>query len=290
MGEEKQSGLKEALEYTCKLAVGLTDAKMARRGKDGEAPVVVLPEGLHVQGLQQFLPKAPDRIRARVQMVDVRSFVAYVNEHKAPESRVFASVLREPFGLTCALDYHRSVEFDDKPVGRAEFVTHICELQFTPTDAWREWKGKNGLAMPQDAFALFVEERQPDVVEPKGADMLEIARSIEATRDVSFKRRIRLDNGDTAFTFDDRTEATAGMNGALRIPEKIVLKFPLFLGMPDQCIECRFRHRLDSGRLMLSYEIVRPQELLLKTIQAALDIVKDETGLPAFLGTFENKA
>jgi len=257
------------------------------RGTEGTGvPVMLVPDGFHVHELDGLLPDRPDRVRATVGMVDLQSFVDYVNEHKGPNSRVFASVLAEPFGLTCAIDWHGDNAAEDRP----EFVTHVCKLTFTATDAWREWKGRNGQRMAQDAFALFVEERQPDIVDPNGADMLELARSIEATRDVSFKRRIRLENGDTSFAFDDKTEATAGMNGQLRIPEKMLLKFALFLGMPEQVIECRFRYQLDGGRMTLAYEIVRPQALLLNAMRDALKIVTKVTEVPSFLGSYETKA
>jgi uncharacterized protein YfdQ (DUF2303 family) len=259
------------------------------RGTEGTGvPVMLVPDGFRLEAMDEFQMDRPDRVRATVGMVDLESFVSYVNEHKGPNSRVFASVLAEPFGLTCAIDWHGDNTSTAK--NRPEFVTHVCKLTFTATDAWREWKGRNGQRMAQDAFALFVEERQPDIVDPNGADMLELARSIEATRDVSFKRRIRLENGDTSFAFDDKTEATAGMNGQLRIPEKMLLKFALFLGMPEQVIECRFRYQLDGGRMTLAYEIVRPQALLLNAVRDALKMVTEVTGVPSFLGSYETKA
>lgn len=250
-----------------------------------DVPIVVVPNDYRVESLAHLIPERPAGIRAKVELVDLDSFIDYILEHKGPTSRVFANVLREPFALVCALDYHGGNNLADAKQ-RPEFVTHTCCLTFTPTDAWREWKQHNGEWMQQDAFAQFVEERQPDVMEPKGADMLELARSIEATRDVGFKRRLRLDNGDVSFAFDDKTEATAGMNGQLRIPEKMVLQFPMFLGMPLQNIDCRFRYRLDAGHLMLAYEVVRIRELQLKAIRDALDIVVDRTELTAFLGSY----
>lgn len=242
-----------------------------------------VPEGVTLQEMPPVKSMRPERIGQVVELVDVDSFTRYLNEHKDCRSRIFAQVLAEPYGLTAILDYHAGANVEE--VERAEFKSHVCKLVFTPTDAWKEWAEKSGDPMAQDDFALFVEERQPDIVEPKGADLLELAKSIAATRGVKFDRRIRLDNGSTALHFDDKTEATAGLNGQLTIPDKLVLKFPIFLGMPNQCIECRFRYRLqDGGRLVLSYEIVRKQQLLLDAMRNVLDIVMEATGVPSFLG------
>ena len=265
------------------LTAAAMEVRKVDRPHDGAA-VMVVPDGCRLEDLSLFMRERPAWVKRMVTLVDVQSFIRYVIEHKGSETRIFASVLQDPFGLTAVVDYDGTNKV--APAERASFATHICKLACTPTDAWREWRGANKQLFTQDNFATFIEERQPDVLEPRGADMLELARSIEATQGVSFKRKIRLDNGDVSFAFDDKTEAVAGMNGQLRIPEKLVLKFPVFLGMPEQCIECRFRYRLEGGKLALSYEIVRPQEMILTTLRKMLEVVVDETKVPAFMGEY----
>jgi len=263
--------------------VGVQTFPRRRDGVNDQQQFVVIPADHKVELLVTLPASEPDRIRCVVQVVDLQSFLRYVNEHKDETTRVFASVLKAPFGLTAALDYHDAENI------MASFVEHLCKMEFTPTDQWSLWSANDRKVMDQQAFALFIEENQPDIIQPSGADMLELAKSIEATQEVQFKRQMRLDNGDVKFLFEDKTEATAGMNGALAIPQLLTLNIPIFLGMPVVNVPCRFRHRLEGGKMKIWYEIIRRQELLLKIAQSALDIVEQKTLVPYFLGTYTNQ-
>jgi len=265
----------ENVKEVAKLAVSGAEIRMVKQGNPTIGwPAICLPDGYTLQKLSDLIPTEPDRIRELVTMPDLESFVRYLKEFKR-NARVFASVLQAPFGLTCVLDYH-----GDKP----SWATHVCRLELTETEAWLAWSKTSGCPRSQEDFAVFLEERQPDVVQPSGADLLELARNMEATQGVSFKKQLRLDNGDVTFAFDDKTEATAGMNGKMTIPQEITLKVPIFLGMPEQAVKCRFKYRLQNARLMVWHEIVRRQELLLTTVKGAMQIVEIETEIACFIG------
>lgn len=72
--------------------------------------------------------------------------------------------------------------------------------------------------MQQAEFAEFIERNLPDIVEPVGADMLEISRSLQAKKKVSFASGIRLANGQTELTYEEDIQGTAA-KGKLQIPE-----------------------------------------------------------------------
>ena len=115
----------------------------------------------------------------------------------------------------------------------------------------------------------FFEENVKDITAPEGipdapsaADMLEISRTLEAKKNISFRQGTRLDNGQVQLTYNEKIDGQAGETGQLRIPEQFYIGVKPFLGGDAFCVAVRFRYRIQEARLVMWFELVRPDKVL----------------------------
>lgn len=137
-----------------------------------------------------------------------------------------------------------------------------AKLQLEHTDEWNHWLKLDKQMIDQESFAEHVEEGLSEIRVPDAADMLEIAQSIEATTNASFRSAIRLDSGQTALRYDEDTQAAAGQSGELEIPKEIELAIAPYVGEEPYKITARFRHRIRNNHLLLGYRLERPQAVI----------------------------
>ncbi|WP_269057538.1 DUF2303 family protein [Yersinia pseudotuberculosis] len=67
-----------------------------------------------------------------------------------------------------------------------------CEL----SKAWKIWQKYDGQTLSQEQFAELLEDRAADVVNPTGAELLEIATKFQVIRKAVFGSAMRLATGD----------------------------------------------------------------------------------------------
>jgi uncharacterized protein YfdQ (DUF2303 family) len=237
----------------------------------------VVPDGYHLTPLDAMVPSQPDRVRNTITLSDLRSFCAYVNEGKTPETRIFAQPDMKKPTFVAMIDYHA-------PDGQPSWCTHKAILVLTQTPEWETISAHDEKEMSQVEFAEFLEDNQIYIVEPDGATMLEIAKSLEQSSAGSFKSRVRLSDGDVALSYSTGIEARAGQDGTLTIPERIRLLLSPFEGMLAVGMEARFKTRLRPPTLTLSYVIVRKRQLILSMIEGATGMIAAETQVPIFCG------
>jgi len=260
-------------------AAGLKLVEMARDGH-GKIPVALVPDGYTVQSMVSMVPPMPDRIRAATTHNSVSSFCEYVNRYKQPNSVVFASVLASPYEFLAILDYHGPM---------ADWGTHTAKLVLTETDEWKVWAGSNGKLFNQAEFALFIEDHLNDVTNPDGGTMLELALNLSATQECGFKGKLNLQNGDVGLVVDQKTDAVAlGKNGEIAIPKELTLQIAPFRGIPQRPLQARFRYTLRPPHLSLGYQMIRPNAFIDEVVGAAYDMIKIETELPVFSGSFKS--
>lgn len=146
---------------------------------------------------------------------------------------------------------------------------HRVVLPFRHSDAWRAWLSVNDKPLSQAAFAEHVEEWLHTCFDPAGAAMLELVTNLEATKDVSFKSGVRLQDGSVKF------ENTENLRTSVVIPPRITIKVALYDGRPPMMIEGLLRYRIESGKLTF-----RVKFLLLSNVieQASLAIAADVGG------------
>lgn len=235
-------------------------------------PVVAVPDGTKVVELSDTFPDMPDRIRRDVAVTSVESFVAYVNRFKNPNTVIFADVFAGKY--RAEIDYHGAGE-DGEP----SFCTHRADLVLTKTEEFAAWDGADGKAFAQADFAQFIEDRLPDISAPAGADMLELAKSLEVTSGVQFTGRVSLATDARVLQYQEEVTAKAGQ---LEIPEKFNLYLVPFFGMPPVSLECRFRYKIEKPTLRLSFTILRKAQCIVKMCSGAADVVGNDTGCPVY--------
>lgn len=264
--------MQEAIQHLTSLALAL-GKPFSHPGIP--APMALVPEGVHLQDLEEHLP-TPTRIRQHVKVLDAATFTHYVNRFADSGSAVFCN---GPEGrtFTAVLDYHQPCA--------PSWGTHKATYQCPTTVEWGNWRKADRVKMSQNDFAEFIEENIKDIVQPEdkpqaptAADMLEISRTLEAKKNISFRQGIRLDNGQVQLTYNEQIDGRAGESGQLNIPEQFFIGIRPFLGGEGFCIPARFRYRITEGRLSMWFELVRPDKVLEEAYNAVRKQIQEAIG------------
>ena len=284
-------------------AVGLLNygAALASVSVVGGVPVLtrVNDAGATVtETLEHLLPQ-PTRVRAKVAVDDVAAFVAYVqrfqNQATLGQQIIFAEVTETGGTFTAVLDYHQLTTGDAAPAGiYPSWGEHRCIYTCKQTPEWVRWMGKNGKPMSQVEFAEFLEDNGLDVNPnnnpgmPTMADMVEIARSLDATIEGSFNSAMRLNNGSVQFKFTETVTASANTTaGTVEVPERFVIGIAPFVGFDGHEIFARLKYRLSSGKLSMWYELERPHKIVEAASKDVIERIISGTGLTPLRGRVE---
>ena len=179
--------MKEAIDQLVALAQGLGKPFNIEQIK---APLALVPQGLDLQVLEQHLP-APTRTKQNLTVLDAATFIDYVKRFTTNATVVFCN---GPNGRTfrAVFDYHQP----DQPAWGSHSASYACPL----TVEWGNWKATDRKRLSQADFAEFIEDNVKDVVTneqtpgaPSAADMLEISRTLQAQKNITFRQRTRLD-------------------------------------------------------------------------------------------------
>lgn len=240
---------------------------------EGTGVFTVVPKDYRIEDLERFLPR-PLRIKEAVTLHDTNSFIAYVNNFKLPVSRIFFDTVEEEF--VAVLDYHEAET--------AGWCGHTAVFKPRRSVEFETWMGSNRKQFTQVDFARFLEENLPDVVEPNSAELLQVALTFEAKKSVEFASGVRLANGQIQFAYDEIVRGTA-QKGTIEIPESFVLGIPIHVNGPAYRISVRLRWRLQEGKLVFWYEVVRPH----RYIEDALKEIRERVGVETTMGILAGK-
>ena len=251
----------------------------------GEAQYTVVPEGCELHSLEEFLPR-PLRIKQKVELHDPASFIDYVKEFgRNGVSHIFfygerpGQAAREVEEFVAVLDYHEGAGGVDTPGWCGHVATYPCRRSVEFTD----WMERNKKAMSQVDFARFLEDNLPDIVEPKGADLLQIALTLETQKEVTYSSGVRLNNGQVQFQFDEIVRGTSA-KGTIEIPEQFTLGIAIHEGGPAYRIPVRLRWRLSDGKVSLWYELVRPHKFVEDAVREMREKIRGQTGITVLSG------
>lgn len=244
----------------------------ATPGLDG-LPYTLLPPGWQCAQLPR--KTEPDRARGTVKLRDADSFIKFFNYHKVEESRIYASL--QPARFLAVMDDHSSV---DSSRGWREFR---ADFTVPPSREWVLWTGQDRKPMTQLELAEFLQDNLPDVVEPDGAALLEMALRFEASQTGSFVAAQRLQDG----SHDLQWKADNNASGTVKLPEHIAISVPVFENTLAVRVQARLRYRLKEGRLAIWYELVRPHKVMEEAFRATWGAVKEACGDVILLGAPE---
>lgn len=249
MADENDSKLLEAH------AIGGDSQAIIDAAREGVEPKVLdtdavyaMPVPLPIADLEQFRAR-PDAQRGNFYPSTVDSFVQYVGEQSKGEE---TTIWVQPDGghIEAILNDHDSID--------AGWGDHKAILDLIVSPEWRFWLAQDGELLSQQEFAQHIEEGIADMVKPDGAEMLEIAQSIEGKNDVAFKSKIDLTSGEIRVGYEERVEAQAGASGQLAVPREFTIGVAPFIGEDAFKLNARLRWRVNGGNLMLGYKLDRP--------------------------------
>jgi uncharacterized protein YfdQ (DUF2303 family) len=228
----------------------------------------------------------PRRAEADRIVYDSASFATYLAKHGTPEeTEVFADV--QTATIVAVVDSHGGAGSDPG------WQKHRITLALTKSPAWLAWEKHDGELLPQARFAELIELQAPDVHKPTAADLLDLAQTFSAQKDVDYVSSERLADGQIRLRYEETISAKAGQKGDVEIPSRIELVVRPYIGAPPYRIGARFRYRIDRDQhLSLGYVLERPHLVLeaafgdvvaaLRTGGAEENAAKDEpTPFPA---------
>lgn len=259
------------------LAAGASLGLPREAAKDtpGVGVFTVIPRDYEVKDLESFLPR-PLRIRQEIALQDTDSFIAYVKEFMTGATQILFDVREETF--TAVFDYHEI----DKPA----WCDHHANFKPCRGVEFQTWMAKNRQQMTQVDFARFLEDNMPDIVEPSSAELLQVALTFEAKKSVEFSSGVRLANGQIQLQYDEVIRGAA-QKGTIEVPEKFVLGIPIHTNGPAYRITVRLRWRLQDGKVVFWYEIVRPHKFIEDALKEISQRIATETAVPLLTGSIE---
>lgn len=241
----------------------------------------VVPEGWDCQSLPTS--ELPLRPAACVKLRDAASFIAYWLDHAVDRSRIYASL--DPALFLAVFDDFDSAaaNLDGDVCAQADWRGFRCEFKVPASREWGIWNGQNRKAMTQLAFAEFLQDNLPDVTEPTGAALLEMALNFEASQAGAFVATQRLHDGSHNLTW----KADNNASGTVKLPEFITLSIPVFENEEASLITARLRYRVKDGSLAIWYELVRPHKVLEAAFRSTWQRIEEATSAKVLLGSPE---
>lgn len=217
----------------------------------------------------------PPRKSGTTTVRDARSWSAYFTKHSSNASEVYADA--ERLTVTAVLNAHSTDE--------ASWGDHRVVLSLRTTDAWKQWIKNDGELLDQEAFAEFLEDHLPELLEPSSADMLEIAQSLQANTKVDFQSGVRLSSGQRQFQYVETQTTKAGQKGQLTVPETFIVGLVPFEGSEGYQLTARLRYRITERGLRMGYKLERPADILRTAFADVVNTIDGDIEQPVLNGT-----
>lgn len=251
---------------------------------DGNLPELLgisAPAGrtYELRDLERYHP-TPRRKTGTIGVEDPESLAAYLNQHKTVATTLWAA--RKAGTVTAVLDDHQGEA--EPGEGLAGWAEHRAVLTMTPTQDWLHWAKLDGRFVGQLEFAEHLDDGATAILTPAAADMIALAQTFSAKRNVNFLSAAKVQSGDTSLTYEETTQAKAGQKGQIEIPDSITLKLAPWEGCPEYQLTARFRYRLGDNGLTLGYRLRRPDLMLRDAFTAVLQQIQHDTDLTPYLG------
>lgn len=226
------------------------------------------------------LKPAASRVVQRPLFYEKAAFVEYVNRFKTPATVVFNDVDANTFDAH--LDYH----LDAATPGTG---SHVARLQLRYSEQFARWDAIAGKFLAQEEFAEFLEENYVDIARPAGADVLELASDLEAKKHVNWKSAIRRDTLTRVFEYDEEITANQKGKGEVVVPRDLMFAMPVYHGEDAMELTAFLRHTLNGGKLQFKLDWYRVTFVKLAVQTQIGFAVREETGVPVFVGVPSGK-
>lgn len=280
MADETDAGA--IIEST--LALCGVDQVTLDRGK-----VLALHDGQKLQSIKPFLDEyltQPERIKGCAHLTTLDSFVDHVNRFKKPATAIFVGEK----SLQAIYDYH-----SEAPA----FCVHRARYTFPWSPEWNAWEGIDGDAMPQLAFAQFLEDHIGDITTAEDEDskryfgelgfklatpaqMLAMSRGLTVRVDSEATAKANLSTGEIEVAYKEQHADAAGQ--PLKVPGGFLLLIPAFNRGVLYRIPVRLRYRVASGKVLWTTLMLRKDAVVQDAIRDACEQVVDKTQVALFHG------
>lgn len=270
MANRKEGDIEES-DIGAAIAAGTALAEPIVNPHTQGRAAVILPIGYTLVYLER--PEAPLRKQGIICLNDIDSFIAYYAQHAVDNTNVYASM--RPMQFLAVFNDHGH---DDAAL--PGWRDHRARYAMAHSNEWTIWAERNKKPFDgNEAFAIWLEDNAVDVVTPSPARMMEIALNLRVNQTQSFSTATRLQDGNVKLTYSNDVSGTAASFGELSIPESFFIEIPVFEGLSAKRyrVEARFRYRLESGKLKIHYDLVRPHKVIEQAFRDLVVQVEAET-------------
>lgn len=274
---EHESGIKAAIDAGKEIGA-LAGSKDALNISG--TPFLILPAGMTLSTMKDMRHR-PLHIEKTVTVSSHSDFVDYWNRFADENSTIFYDTEKHQFlGI---LDYHESgvrfageADYANTSDNRPRHGLHRVVYNCPKTVEAKRWLENSGKRMPQMDFAQFIEDGTPEIVSPPASEMMEVATTLSAVNKVNFSSGVRLDNGAVSLKYQEEIQGSAGASGQFSIPSKIAIAVLLFRGDTEGYkLEANFRYRIEGGKLVLWYDLIRAHVALEDAVKAIANTIRE---------------
>lgn len=249
---------------------------------DGD--LLLIPKDYILKDLADYRNN-PARIDELLTFREVESYCDYISRFNNDSAVIFNSDI--DCKMKCVIDYHKASE--------PSWCSHRAAFCPKHSPEWMTWAASNKNKYRQTEFAEFIDQNIADIIgpgkegipktAPTGSQMLGVATSLQATRNVEFKSDMRLDNGQTQMAYEETIRGSA-QAGKIDIPESFFLAISVFQHGPKYVLEAKLRYRLDDTKLVFFYDLVRRDKVKDHAYQELKKAISDElVKIPMYEGT-----
>ncbi|MFS2324005.1 DUF2303 family protein [Brucella sp. H1_1004] len=236
----------------------------------------------------------PSRKRGTAHVQTLDALIDLTNRHKTDDSAIFANLDWTKPSLTSVIDYHRNASGGD-----ADNCQHRIHYEFPLSDDWKLWIKNDGEVMEQQDFALFLEDRIPDLASPTEGEIATIERDFNTTvalpsQLVNLSRKMqvnvssqvktetKLQSGEGQIQWE---ETHTGADGQpVKVPGIFILSIAPFFMSEKVRIPVRLRYRMSNQKVVWFYNIYRPDLVITQQVESDLLTLTKQTELPSFAG------
>lgn len=239
--------------------------------------------------------EAPERCKGTATVTTLQSFIDLTNRHKDEESAVFTKTTWPEPSLTAVLNYYDA----DSEI---RYADHRVRYAFPITDEFKAWAAADGKGMSQMDFAVFVEDRAPELATPTDAeqkefedlfltkfatpsDMIVLSRGLQVNVAGTVKQNTNLSSGEGEIVFVE--EHQNGKGEKLTVPGLFMIALPVFIDGKPVRIPTRLRYRVREGSVTWFFQMFRWKELVRDRVVDDAKIAATGTVLPMFEGSPE---
>lgn len=247
MGDElnkTSTGVKDLLE---------AGTSMAAITKEEDLLYAVVPDGYSlkiedISDLKEATEEKPRRITGLVGLRTSDSFCNFIErEHVEQTTVCFADVEQATF---------KAVFNYCGPGGVPGWCDRKAQLELMHTREWLRWVGNDRKDLSQLELADFFDANLDDIVEPDGAEIVEMITALKVKRKVSFHSAVDQNTGFTTVQFTENTSGEA-VKGSIDFFGKFTIGIAPFRGSDPYKIKCMLRFTINNeNQLKVFYGMI----------------------------------